>query len=120
MPTSKDYYEILGVSRNATDDQIKQAYRRLAREHHPDVVKDGDKSSAEARFKEINEAYQVLSDSQKRKKLTKIFLRLPEELFKEHDMELFSRKICQISLELESITADRYGMGIALEPSIDV
>src|SRR3989344_584250 len=66
MPTSKDYYEILGVSRNATDDQIKQAYRRLAREHHPDVVKDGDKSSAEARFKEINEAYQVLSDSQKR------------------------------------------------------
>lgn len=67
MPTTKDYYEILGVSKNATDDQIKQAYRRLAREHHPDVVKDGDKSSAEARFKEINEAYQVLSDSQKRK-----------------------------------------------------
>ncbi|HLB51638.1 MAG TPA: DnaJ C-terminal domain-containing protein [Patescibacteria group bacterium] len=67
MPSSKDYYEILGVSKNATDDQIKQAYRRLAREHHPDVVKDGDKSSAEARFKEINEAYQVLSDSQKRK-----------------------------------------------------
>src|SRR3972149_10319438 len=67
MPSSKDYYDVLGVSKNATDDQIKQAYRKLAREHHPDMVKDGDKTAAEARFKEINEAYQVLSDSQKRK-----------------------------------------------------
>lgn len=67
MATTKDYYEILGVPKNAAPDQIKQAYRKLAREHHPDVVKDGDKAAAEKRFKEINEAYQVLNDPQKRK-----------------------------------------------------
>lgn len=59
----KDFYEILGVSRNATQDEIKKAYKKLAKENHPDVNKSGD---AETRFKEINEAYQVLSDSQKR------------------------------------------------------
>jgi DnaJ-class molecular chaperone len=66
MPNGKDYYAILGIPRNAKEDEIKQAYRKLAREHHPDVVKDGDKTAAEKRFKEINEAYQVLSDPQKR------------------------------------------------------
>jgi len=67
MATTKDYYEILGVQKNATLDEIKKAYRKLAREHHPDMVKDSDKAAAEKRFKEINEAYQVLSDPQKRK-----------------------------------------------------
>ncbi|MFP3898318.1 MAG: DnaJ C-terminal domain-containing protein [Dehalococcoidia bacterium] len=62
----KDYYQVLGVSRNASDKEIKQAYRRLARKHHPDL-NPGDKS-AEATFKEINAAYQVLSDPEKRKK----------------------------------------------------
>ncbi len=60
----KDYYAILGVSKNATDKEIKQAYRRLARKHHPDV-NPGDKG-AEARFKEISEAYQTLGDREKR------------------------------------------------------
>lgn len=59
----KDYYEVLGVSKNVTEAEIKSAYRRLARQHHPDV----DKSTGSAeRFKEISEAYQVLSNQQKR------------------------------------------------------
>jgi len=62
----KDYYQILGVSRNAAEKEIKQAYRRLARKHHPDL-NPGDKS-AEAKFKEINAAYEVLSNPEKRKK----------------------------------------------------
>jgi molecular chaperone DnaJ len=62
--TTKDYYEVLGVSRDASGAEIKRAYRGLAREHHPDVAHD--KSKAEHRFKEINEAYEVLSDPNKR------------------------------------------------------
>src|SRR5262245_21430924 len=64
--TFKDYYEILGVKRDATDEQIRQAYRKLARKHHPDV-NPGDKV-AEDKFKEINEANEVLSDPDKRKR----------------------------------------------------
>jgi molecular chaperone DnaJ len=63
MPT-KDYYETLGVARDATPDDIKRAYRTLARTHHPDVA--DDKAAAEHHFKDINEAYEVLSDPQKR------------------------------------------------------
>jgi len=62
----KDYYSILGVGRNASEREIKQAYRKLARKYHPDV-NPGDKS-AEAKFKEMNEAYEVLSDKEKRQK----------------------------------------------------
>lgn len=65
MVTTRDYYDILGISKNATSDEIKKAYRKQALEWHPDKHKDG-KEEAEKRFKEINEAYQVLSDSQKR------------------------------------------------------
>jgi len=61
--TKKDYYEILGISKTASDSEIKSAYRKKARAHHPDVDKSAD---AEKKFKEINEAYQVLSDQQKR------------------------------------------------------
>ncbi len=60
----RDYYEVLGVSKNATQEEIKRAYRRLARKYHPDFNKDPE---AQEKFKEINEAYQVLSDPEKRK-----------------------------------------------------
>src|SRR5690348_1489713 len=62
----KDYYKTLGVSRTASEDEIRKAFRKLAREYHPDVAKD--KAKAENKFKEINEAYEVLSDKEKRKK----------------------------------------------------
>ena len=62
----KDYYEILGVPRTADDEKIRKAFRKLARQHHPDVAKN--KASAEEKFKEINEAYEVLGDPEKRKK----------------------------------------------------
>src|ERR671924_1971111 len=62
----KDYYKVLGVGKTASEKEIKAAYRKLARKHHPDV-NPGDKA-AEARFKEINEAYEVLGDPPKRKK----------------------------------------------------
>jgi curved DNA-binding protein len=59
----KDYYKIMGVARDATQDDIKRAYRKLARKYHPDVSKEKD---AEARFKEVGEAYEVLKDEEKR------------------------------------------------------
>jgi molecular chaperone DnaJ len=60
----RDYYEVLGVSKSASADEIKKAYRRLAMKHHPDRNKDD--SDAETRFKEAKEAYEVLSDDDKR------------------------------------------------------
>ena len=66
---SKNYYDLLGIKKNATEKEVKQAYRKLARKYHPDV-NPGDKAS-EAKFKEINEAYEVLSDKENRKKYDK-------------------------------------------------
>jgi molecular chaperone DnaJ len=63
MANKRDYYEVLGVARNASAEQVKKAYRKLARQYHPDVNKSDD---AEERFKEINEAYEVLNNDQKR------------------------------------------------------
>ena len=67
----KDYYKILGVPRNADQKAIRQAFRQLARQHHPDV-NPGDKKNAEQRFKEINEAYQVLNDAERRVKYDQV------------------------------------------------
>ena len=63
MATTRDYYEILGLERGASDEEIKRSFRKLAQQWHPDVNTDPD---ADARFKEINEAYQVLRDPLKR------------------------------------------------------
>src|SRR5919206_1118371 len=64
MASKRDYYEILGVPKNASDEEIKKAYRKLAMKFHPDR-NEGDKN-AEAKFKEAKEAYEMLSDAQKR------------------------------------------------------
>jgi curved DNA-binding protein len=77
---ARDYYEALGVSRSADQSEIQRAYRKLARQHHPDVAKD---PGAEERFKEISEAYDVLSDPEKRKRYDAFgedFRRVPEDV----------------------------------------
>lgn len=65
MADKRDYYEVLGVEKTATDEELKKAYRRLAKKYHPDANPEN-KKEAEAKFKEVNEAYEVLSDKQKR------------------------------------------------------
>ena len=65
MAQKRDYYEVLGVSKSATDEEIKKAYRKLAKKYHPDANPDN-KEEAEKKFKEVNEAYETLSDKQKR------------------------------------------------------
>lgn len=75
----RDFYQILGVPRTATQDEIQQAYRKLARQHHPDVNKD---PGAEDRFKEISEAHDVLSDPQTRRRYDAFgpgFRQVPED-----------------------------------------
>lgn len=65
MSQKRDYYEVLGVSKSATDEELKKAFRKLAKQHHPDA-NPNNKEEAERKFKEVNEAYEVLSDKQKR------------------------------------------------------
>jgi curved DNA-binding protein len=80
MAPARDFYEVLGVSRTATQDEIQRAYRKLARAHHPDVNKD---PGAEDRFKDISEAYDVLSDPETRRRYDAFgadFRRIPDDV----------------------------------------
>ena len=70
MSSAKDYYRVLGVADGATTDEIKKAYRRLAKQYHPD--RNPNNPQAAERFKEINEAHDVLSDADKRKKYDRL------------------------------------------------
>src|SRR3989344_4635577 len=90
--TKKDYYEILGLQKNASKDEIKKAYKDLAKKYHPDLNKNKD---AEEKFKEISEAYAVLSDDQKRGQYDQFghdgfdqrFTR--EDIFRDFDFDVF-------------------------------
>jgi molecular chaperone DnaJ len=62
----RDYYEVLGVNRNASEAELKKAYRRLAMKYHPDRAASTDRAGAEHKFKEAKEAYEILTDSRKR------------------------------------------------------
>ncbi len=81
----KDYYEVLRVSHTASESDIKNAYRKLARKYHPDLYEAGQKRVAEERFKEINEAYEVLRDRDKRMKYDQLSLHLQEGIYSEMD-----------------------------------
>ena len=66
MAEKRDYYEVLGVSKGASDDEIKKAFRKMSKKYHPDL--NPNNKEAEKKFKEVNEAYQVLSDPEKKSK----------------------------------------------------
>ena len=76
---AKDYYKTLGVDKNASDEEIKRAFRKLAKQYHPDINKE---EGAQEKFKEIGEAYSVLSDPNKRKQYEKFLKENPQYAYR--------------------------------------
>ena len=85
MASTRDYYEILGVNKSATDDELKKAYRKLAKKYHPDANPDN-KEQAEAKFKEVNEAYENLSDHKKGECMINLELWTHKDLVEQEDL----------------------------------
>ena len=94
MVTKTDYYDVLGINKNADEKTIKKAYRKLAKKYHPDI-NPGD-SNAEAKFKEVTEAYEVLSDPEKRNSM--IVLVMPPLM--EREMHSLARMVTMEVLEV--------------------
>lgn len=99
MASKRDYYEVLGVSKTATDEEIKKAYRKLAKKYHPDANPDN-KEEAEAKFKEVNEAYETLSDPQKEKHMINLDQMVHKDLV---DLEVQAQVHLVVDLETEDI-----------------
>ena len=96
MADKRDYYEVLGVSKTASDDEIKKAFRTLAKKYHPDMHP-GDKE-CEEKFKEAQEAYAVLSDAEKRKRLTAPVVERADSISPAWIWETFLETFSEISL----------------------
>jgi curved DNA-binding protein len=101
----KSLYETLGVDQNASDDEIKRAYRRLARKYHPDINKE---SGAEEKFKEINAAYEILSDSSKRKQ----YDQFGDQMFGNRSFHDFARSQGGADFDLNDILNKIFGGGL--------
>jgi curved DNA-binding protein len=113
MPGDRDFYQVLGVPRNASQDEIQRAYRKLARAHHPDVNKD---PGAEDRFKDISEAYDVLSDPQTRRRYDTFgpnFRQVPEDV----DAEQWRRARAGAGARQQGRAGFGYGTG---GPEVDI
>ena len=101
---SKSLYEVLGVSENATQDEIKKAYRKLARKYHPDICK---KKECEEKFKEINTAYEILGDEKKRKQ----YDQMGDTMFNGQNFQDFYRQ--HKDLDIEEILSQIFGGGFS-------
>ncbi|MFN3813138.1 MAG: DnaJ C-terminal domain-containing protein [Aquificaceae bacterium] len=110
----KDYYQILGVDRNATKEEIKRAYRRLAKEYHPDVNSDG---SAPEKFKDINEAYHVLSDDEKRDEYDRILQSGDEKSYRDF-MEYVQELLASIWQGMRTPPRPRRGSDVRLKVAL--
>ncbi len=109
----RDYYEVLGVSKTATADELKKAYRKLAKKYHPDA-NPNNKAEAEAKFKEVNEAYETLSDPQKRQMYDQFGFNGPQSGFGgENGYYSYSSGFDGFDIDLDDIVSSIFGGGFS-------